>query len=118
MGLLARSDHLGNVDSGPEETEVLHDTLRVVLGERIAEFGEHSHVGSLQSEASFKHTDQLVEVTVALVLLDKVGKLLGVYNEVEAADLSKTELFLGNTGLVDLSPYLKVVSICHTQRCW
>jgi hypothetical protein len=64
-----------------------------------------THVCTLQSKTSFKNTDQLVKVAVALVLLYKIGKLFGVYNEVKTAYLGKAELFLGNAGLVDLPPY-------------
>jgi hypothetical protein len=68
-------------------------------------------VCSLQSKTSFKNTDQLVKVAVALILLDQVGKLFGVYDEIETANLGETEFLLGNAGLVDLSPYLNRVSI-------
>jgi len=43
-------------------------------------------------------------------LLDEVRELLGVNDEVETANLSKTELLLGNAGLVDLSPDCKLRS--------
>ena len=45
MSFLCCLDHLGDINSRPEETEVLHDTLGVVLGERNTERSKHTHVG-------------------------------------------------------------------------
>jgi hypothetical protein len=70
-----------------------------------------THVCSLQSKTSFKNTDQLVKVAVAFVLLDKIGKLFSVHDEVETANLGETEFLLGNAGFVDLPPNLNRVSI-------
>jgi len=93
---------------------MLHDALRVVLRKSNAQVGEHSHVRSLKTKASFKEADELVKVAIALVLLDKLRKLLSMNNEVETANLSKTELLLGNTGLIDLPPDLHTVGLAST----
>jgi hypothetical protein len=36
------TDHSGDLQTRPEETEMLHHALRVVLGESFAQGGEHS----------------------------------------------------------------------------
>jgi hypothetical protein len=65
---------------------------------------------TLQAKTGLEQADELVKVAVSLVLFDKVGKLFCVHDEVETADLSKTELLPGNAGLVDLSPDCKAKS--------
>ncbi|PNY29194.1 Uncharacterized protein TCAP_00893 [Tolypocladium capitatum] len=111
VGFLAGADHLGHVHSGPEELDVLHETLRVVSGEGNAQLREHSHVGTLEAEALLEKADELIKVAIALVLLDECQKLLGVNNQVQAADLSQAELLLLDAGLVDLLPDLDVVGL-------
>jgi hypothetical protein len=72
-----------------------------------------THVCTLQSKTGFKNTDQLVKVPVAFVLFNEIGKLFGVNDEIETANLGKAELLLGHASLVDLSPHLNEVSNGH-----
>ncbi|GJC99267.1 hypothetical protein ColKHC_08093 [Colletotrichum higginsianum] len=112
--LLAGTDNLGEVHSAPEELQVLHETLRVVLGQSNTEFGEHAHVGTLKTKTLLQEADELIEVTVALVLLDKGLQLLGIYDKVKTADLGEAELLLLDASLVDLLPDLNVVGLAST----
>jgi len=68
-------------------------------------------VGPFQAKASLKQRNQLVKVSVALILLDKVLQLIGMHNKVKTANLCQTELFLGNAGFVDLLPDLDAVGL-------
>ena len=49
----ASTDDLGNVDSRPEELEMLHSLLRFVFRVENGKFSEHCHVGTFKSEAGF-----------------------------------------------------------------
>ncbi|GKT40436.1 uncharacterized protein ColSpa_00617 [Colletotrichum spaethianum] len=105
--LLAGTDDLGQVHSAPEELQVLHETLRV----SNTELREHTHVGTLEAKTLLQQANKLIEVAVALILLDEGLQLLSIDDEVETADLGKTELLLLHAGLVDLLPDLNVVGL-------
>jgi hypothetical protein len=57
---------------------------------------------SLETKTSLKKTNELIKVTITLVLLDKFGKLFSVNDKVETANLRETELLLGHARFVDL----------------
>lgn len=58
--------HLWNVDSGPEQLQVLPHLLWLELGVENCQLCEHPHVCSLQSKRCFQHSDQLFKVTTIL----------------------------------------------------
>ena len=114
IGLLRCTDHLRDVDARPEQLQVLHHTIRVVLGQSDTQLGEHTHVSPLQPETGLEDRDKLIKVTVALILADEGLQLLGVHNQVQTANLGQTELLLVNAGLVDLLPDLDAVGLAGT----
>jgi hypothetical protein len=74
---------------------------------------------TFQTKTSLKHSNELVEVAITLVLLDKILQLLGVNNQVEATDLRKTEFLLGNASLVDLLQTLTLLALrAHSTAAW
>ena len=111
---LAGTDHLGHVHSGPEDLDVLHQALRVVLGQGNTKLGEHTHVSTLKAETLLEQADEFVEVSVVLVVLDKFLQLLGINNQVKTANLGKAEFLLANTGSMNLLPDLDVVGLAGT----
>lgn len=44
MRLLTRSDDLGKVHTAPEKTQMLHNTLGMVLGKSNSKLGKESHM--------------------------------------------------------------------------
>ncbi|KAI6757104.1 hypothetical protein HG531_002929 [Fusarium graminearum] len=111
VSLFAGLDHLGQIHARPEDLNMLHQTVRVVLGESNTKLSEHSHVSTLEAKTLLEKADELIEVTVALVLLNQSLKLLSIDNQVETTNLGKAELLLLHTGFVDLLPHLDVVGL-------
>lgn len=66
---------------------------------------------SFQAKASFKQRNQLVKVTVALILLDQVLQLISMHDEVKTANLCQAEFFLRNAGFINLFPDLDAVGL-------
>jgi hypothetical protein len=58
--------------------------------------------------------DELIKVTISLILLDEALEFLGVNNQVQTTNLSKSELLFVNTGSVNLLPDLDVVCLAGT----
>lgn len=58
--------YLWNVDTGPEELQVLPHLLGFEFGVQDGQLCEHTHVGTLQSQCSLQHSDQLLKVTTIL----------------------------------------------------
>ena len=58
--------HLWNVDTGPEELQVLPHLLGFEFGVEDGQLSEHAHVGTLQPQGSLQHGDQLLKVTTVL----------------------------------------------------
>lgn len=58
--------HLGNVDSGPEQLQVLPHLLWLELGVENCQLCEHPHVCPLQPKRCFQHSDQLFKVATIL----------------------------------------------------
>jgi hypothetical protein len=117
MRLFTGLNLLGDIDSSPKEAEVLHNTFGMVFSKSDTKLGEHSHVASFQTKTGLEKADELIKVAVALILLNKLGKLLSVHDEVETTDLGKAELLLRHTGFVDLPPDLDVVRLPGTFNC-
>jgi hypothetical protein len=67
-----------------------------------------------KTKTSFHQRNQLIKESVVFVLLDQLLQLFGMNNQVKTTDLSKAELSLVNTGLVDLFPYLGGVRFACT----
>ena len=94
--------HFGNVDSRPEQLEVLAHLLRLVLGVEDGQLGEHAHVRALQTERSLEQADELHEVAAVLVVVDEVFELVGVHDDVQTAHLCQAELLVVDAGEADL----------------
>lgn len=92
-----RLAHLWNVDTGPEELQVLPHLLRFELGVEDGELGEHAHVSALQSQRSLQQSDELLKVPAVLIVADQVLQLVGVDHYVKATDLCQTELLTIHT---------------------
>ena len=90
--LLGRPQHLGDVDAGPEELQVLPHLLGLELGVEDGQLGEHAHVGALQAQRRLQQGDQLLEVAPVLVVADELLQLVSVDHDVQAADLGQPEL--------------------------
>jgi hypothetical protein len=58
--------------------------------------------------------DELIKVTISLILLDETLEFLGVNNQVQTTNLSKSELLFINTGGVNLLPDLDVICLAGT----
>ena len=102
--LFARTDDLGNVDPRPEKLEMFHSLLWFVLGVEDREFREHSHVCPLKTETSLHQCNEFIKEAIVFVLLNQLLQFLGMDNQVETADLSKTEFSLVDTCLIYLFP--------------
>lgn len=96
------STHLWDVDSGPEELQVLPHLLRFELGVQNSQLGEHAHVCALQAERRLQQSDELLKVASVLVVADQVLQLIGVDHNVEAADLRQAELLAVHAGKAHL----------------
>lgn len=57
-----------------------------------------------QAQTGLKKADDLLKVTTVLVHLDQTLQLLGMYNDVETANLREAELGLLNASSVHLLP--------------
>lgn len=66
--------------------------------------GQLTHVGPFEAQAGFKQTDRLREVASPLVVFQQFVQLLGVNNDVEAANLRKSEFLFLQAGTVNLLP--------------
>ena len=86
----------------------------MVFGQGDTQLGEHAHVSALETQALLEQADELIEVSVALIVLYKFLELLGINNQVETADLSKPKFLLVDAGFVDLLPHLDVVCLAGT----
>lgn len=58
--------YLGDVDSGPEEFQVLPHLLRFEFRVEDGQLCEHAHVSALQPQRRLQHGDQLLEVATVL----------------------------------------------------
>ena len=58
--------YLWNVDSGPEELQVLPHLLRLEFGVEDGQLCKHAHVCTLQAQRRLQHGDQLLKVTAVL----------------------------------------------------
>ena len=70
-----------------------------------------------KTKTSLHQRNQLIKESVVFVLLDQLLQLFGMNNQVKTTDLSKAELSLVDTGLIDLFPYLGGVRFaCAVNR--
>lgn len=84
--------YLWDVDSGPEEFQVLPHLLRFEFGVKDGELGEHAHVGPLQAQRGLQQGDELFKVPAVLIVADQLLQLVSVDHYVKAADLCQTKL--------------------------
>lgn len=66
--------------------------LRFELGVEDGELREHAHVSPLQAQRGLQQRDKFLEVSAILIVADQVFQLVGVDDDVKAADLCQTEL--------------------------
>ena len=59
-------------------------------------------MSSLQAKGSLEEGDEFIEEASVLVVVDEFLQLISVDDNVETADLSKTELLRVHTGKADL----------------
>jgi hypothetical protein len=110
-GLFASTDDFGDVDPRPEEFEMFHSLLRLVLGVENCELSEHRHVCPLETETSLHQCNEFVKEAVVFVLLNQLLQFFCMDNQVETTDLSETEFSLVDTCLVDLFPHPAISNI-------
>lgn len=89
--------YLWDVDSGPEQLQVLPHLLRLELGVEDGKLGEHAHVGPLQAQRSLQQSDELLKVPTVLIVADQVLQLISVNYYVKATDLCQSKLFTIHT---------------------
>lgn len=68
MILIAQSKllYLGNINSGPEELQVLPHLLWFELGIQDGQLSEHAHVSTLEPQSCLQHGDQFLKVATVL----------------------------------------------------
>jgi hypothetical protein len=113
--LFTSTDDFGNVDPRPEELEMLHRLLRLVLGVKNRELSEHGHVRPFKTETSLHQCNEFVKEAVVFVLLNQLLQLFCVDNQIETTNLSETEFSLVDTCLVDLFPNTMVSNILREK---
>ena len=74
----------------------------LVLGIEDGQFGEHAHMGTLQTQGGLKEQNELLKVAAVLVVVDQLLKLVGVNHNVETAHLGQTEFLAIHTREADL----------------
>lgn len=79
--------YLRDVDSGPEQLQVLPHFLRFEFGVEDGELGEHAHVSPLQPQGSLQQSDELLKIPTVLIVADQILQLVSVDHNVKAADL-------------------------------
>lgn len=62
--------YLWDVDSGPEELQVLPHFLRFELWVEDGELCEHAHVGPLQTQGSLQQSNEFLKVAAVLIVAD------------------------------------------------
>ena len=93
-----------NINPRPKELEMFHGLLRFVFRIENCEFGEHGHMSTFKTKASFHQCNEFVEESIVLVLLNQFLQFLGVDNQIKTTNLSETEFSLVDTCLVDMFP--------------
>jgi hypothetical protein len=111
VGLLRRSQHFGDVNARPEQLQVFAHLRRLVFRVEDRQFGEHAHVGALQTQRRLQQPDQLLEVAAVLVVVDEVLELVGVDHDVHAAHLRQAELLGVDAREAHLLPGARAVGL-------
>ncbi len=81
---------------------MLPHLARLVFGVQYGQLSEHAHVSPLQSKGCLQQSDELVEVSLILVISDEVSQLVCVDHNVQSTYLSQTELLRIDTGKTNL----------------
>lgn len=84
--------YLWDVDSGPEELQVLLHLLRFELGVEDGELGEHAHVGAFEAQSGLQQSYELLEIPAVLIVADQFLQLVSVDHDVKTADLRQPKL--------------------------
>ena len=100
--LIPSAIYLRDVDTRPEQLQVLPHLARLVLGVEDGQLRKHAHVGPLQPQGCLHQCDELIEVAPVLVVVDQVCQFVCMDNDVQATDLGQTELLAIYTGEADL----------------
>eukprot|EP00123_Amoebidium_parasiticum_P016952 comp23654_c0_seq1/m.40409 comp23654_c0_seq1/g.40409 ORF comp23654_c0_seq1/g.40409 comp23654_c0_seq1/m.40409 type:complete len:589 (+) comp23654_c0_seq1:220-1986(+) len=102
--ILGSTHNLGDVDTGPEELEVLHHLLGLVAGVEDCQLRKHAHVRTLQTKTGLQKGDDLIEVAPADVVVDQLLQLVGMDHNVQTGNLSQPELLGIHAGIAHLLP--------------
>mmetsp|Transcript_39737 Transcript_39737/g.89625 ORF Transcript_39737/g.89625 Transcript_39737/m.89625 type:complete len:236 (-) Transcript_39737:2442-3149(-) len=108
---LAGMDKLGNVQLARVHLDEVHELLRLVLGVQDAQLRVHSNMRPLACEACVQEADEFLEVSLLLVVCNKLLQVVRVHYDVHARDLRATELLGLHAGNVHLLPRLRVVGL-------
>mmetsp|Transcript_108987 Transcript_108987/g.351891 ORF Transcript_108987/g.351891 Transcript_108987/m.351891 type:complete len:1017 (-) Transcript_108987:616-3666(-) len=111
---LASVDELRDVQLCGVQLDEVHKLLRLVLGVQDGQLCVHADVRTLMGEAAVQEADELLEVTVVLVLRDQLLQVIWVHDDVHARDLRATELLRLHARNVDLLPRLGVVGLASS----
>mmetsp|Transcript_27639 Transcript_27639/g.51032 ORF Transcript_27639/g.51032 Transcript_27639/m.51032 type:complete len:206 (-) Transcript_27639:3773-4390(-) len=111
--IIAGADQSRDVQFGGEDLEVFEELFGSVLGVQDAQFRENAHMRPLQPYPGFEQLQQLIGAAFALVKVGDFIKLFRIDNDVEAAELSQTELLFFNACVTNLLPRLHVVGLAR-----
>ena len=89
--------YLWNIDTRPEEFQVLPHLLRFEFRVQDGELGEHAHVGPLQTQRGLQQGDELLKIPAVLVVADQLLQLVSMDHYVKATDLCQTKLLTVHT---------------------
>ena len=87
MFLLA---YLRNVDTGPEELQVLPHLLGFEFRVEDGQLSEHAHVGTLQPQGSLQHGDQLLKVTTVLEGMEEYN--LRIFKHLQSTSINQVNV--------------------------
>ena len=90
--LLAGGEQRGDVEARPEQLDVLHQLVLLVLGVQDTELSVHTLVGAVEVDALLQYGDHLLEVAETLVVLDEVQQMVHVHDDVHGRQLGQAEL--------------------------
>ncbi|CAI6082879.1 unnamed protein product [Clonostachys chloroleuca] len=123
--LLAGTDHLGHVHSGPEQLNVLHQTLRVILGQCDTKLSEHTHLLCIDDQIETTDLSQaellLADASIVNLLPNPdVVSLASAFNSglvFGKVDESGGKLGpVGDAGVEDLGSFIKSLLVSLVTR--
>mmetsp|Transcript_2609 Transcript_2609/g.4887 ORF Transcript_2609/g.4887 Transcript_2609/m.4887 type:complete len:202 (-) Transcript_2609:124-729(-) len=111
MVLLANANHFVGIDTAVEQFDVLHKSLRLVLGIQNAQLSKHAHVGPLVPQPSLHEGDQLFKVPSGFIEMNQRLQLICMHNDVQCAHLCQPELRRINACTIHFLPRLDAVGL-------